>query len=173
MTSGRGRRAITILLAVSLALSVAGRLLRRTPTRHATTPAPFVHPIVPSAPVINPPPPSCRARDLQATTAAVRQLRDSAAAAAGSRRPPARNCHDQPETRAMEARIDLVAQAVSGCVARDAELDGAWNLVQSAVLAVQSCADCAAERAPREKACDRATELVGQAERDAIDKRPL
>jgi hypothetical protein len=65
----------------------------------------------------------------------------------------------------MQAQIDMVGQSVSGCVARDAELDGAWNLVQSAVMALQACADCAGERTARAKACARAADLLDQADK--------
>jgi hypothetical protein len=164
MTFGKGRGVVTILIVAVLAVAVADRFLRRTPERRHAPPEPYVHPIVPSPPVVNPPPPNCRARDLRGTTEAVRQLRDNAAAAARERK-AAGNCREEPATRAMEARIDMVGQAVSGCVARDAELDGAWNLVQSAVMELRACADCAGERAAREKGCARVSELLAQAER--------
>jgi hypothetical protein len=166
MTWGKGRGAITVLVVAVLVVAVADRFARRTAPRRRAPPAPYVHPIVPTPPVVNPPPPNCRARDLQGATEAVRQLRDNAAAAATSARKAApRTCRDEPATRAMEARIDMIGQSVSGCVARDAELDSAWNLVQSAVLALQGCADCAGERAAREKGCARAAELIAQAEK--------
>ncbi len=167
MTGGKARGAVTILIAVILVVGVAGRLMRRTPARHAARQTePYVHPITPTPPVVNAPPPNCRARDLQGATVAVRQLRDNAAAAAahGAQKPATKSCREEPATRAMEAQIDMIGQGVSGCVARDAELDGAWNLVQSAVMALQSCADCAGERTAREKGCARAADLLRQAD---------
>jgi hypothetical protein len=79
---------------------------------------------------------------------------------------PAKNCRDQPEERALAAQIDMIGQGVSRCVAQDAPLDGAWNLVQSAVMALQICADCSAERAAREKGCGQVPQLLAQVEKN-------
>jgi hypothetical protein len=147
---GNKRRVLVALLAVVLCGSVAARLLRRTPVRPAPrkAAAPYVHPIVPSAPVVHPAPPSCQARDLAGATAAVRQV---GAKAAG--------CRDEAATR---ARIDMLEAGVSNCVARDAELDSQWNLVQAALLELRACATCGA---PQKKHCDRVSELLAQAEK--------
>ena len=141
-----------VVLAVVLCATVAARFLRRVP--HGRAPhkpaARYVHPIVPSTAVVHPAPPSCRARDLLGATAAVRQV--GARASSG--------CAD---AAVMGARIDVLATAVSGCVARDAELDSQWNLVQSAVLELRACAGCE-KPAPRAKHCDQVNELLKQAE---------
>jgi hypothetical protein len=166
---------------------VAGRLwMRHAPPRRAAKPAaPYVHPIVPSPPVVNPPPRNCRVPDLEMASAMVGNLRQQvalgkakaeaeasmrrAAAAHHAARPPslpAKNCRDQPEERALAAQIDMLGQGVSRCVAQDAPLDGAWNLVQSAVMALQICADCSKEPAAREKGCAQVPELLGQVKKN-------
>jgi len=164
MTSRKFNGGALMLIVVVMVIALANRTHRRAPPRKvARQGEPYVHPITPTPPVVNPPPPSCRARDLQGATAAVRELRDNAAAAADSaRRPLPKSCRDEPATRAMEAHIDMLGQSVSACVARDAELDSAWNLVQSAVIALQTCADCTLERPARQKACAQATNLLTQ-----------
>lgn len=60
---------------------------------------------------------------------------------------------------ALRGPIDARAAGVSGCVARDAELDSQWNLVQAAVEELRGCAAC------RPKQCARVSELVTQAEK--------
>ncbi|HXU64489.1 MAG TPA: hypothetical protein VN962_22475 [Polyangia bacterium] len=151
---GNKRGAVaTILLAGVLTLGVGLRFLGRVPQRppRRAAAAPYVHPIVPSTPVVHPAPPACRAPDLLGATAAVRQV---GARAAGA-------CRDEAATR---ARIDALGAAVSGCVARDAELDSEWNLVQAAVLELRACTDCAV---PRGKHCDRVSQLLAEAEKGA------
>jgi len=147
------RGTLVVLLALVLCGSVAARFLRRTPLRAAPrrAAAPYVHPIVPSTPVVHPAPPACRVPDLFGATAAVRQV---GARAAGA-------CQDSTATR---ARIDVLQAAVSGCVARDAELDSQWNLVQAAVLELRACTTCAA---PRAQHCDRVNQLLAEAEKAA------
>ena len=153
MGGNKRRGTLVALLTLVLCGTVAGRFLRRVPVRAAPrrAAAPYVHPIVPSAPVVHPAPPACRVPDLFGATAAVRQV---GARAAGA-------CLDPAATR---ARIDALQAAVSGCVARDAELDGPWTLVQAAVLELRACTDCAAPRGPH---CDRVTQLLAEAEKGA------
>jgi len=171
MSWDKARGPTQIALLGIIALALVGRVLwpkLRQPPRPPKPAAAFVHPIVPSPPVVNAPPPNCRARDLQMAAAAVRELRAAATLAKARRpptnRPPTKGCREQPETRAMQAHIDMVAQGVGACVARDAELDGAWNLVQSAVVTLRTCADCAESPAVREKNCARTTDLLSQAD---------
>ena len=149
MAWDKRRGGVVTVLAVVMCATVAARFLRRTPSvRAPRQAAAYVHPIVPSAPVVHPAPPSCRARDLLGATAAVRQVGARAAS----------SCADQAATG---ARIDRLAAAVSGCVARDAELDSQWNSVQAAVLELRACATCSA---PRGQHCQRVNELLKEAE---------
>ena len=150
MVWDKRRGGVVAVLAIVLCATVAARFLRRTPPVRAPRKpaAAYVHPIMPSTPVVHPAPPSCRAHDLLGATAAVRQVGARASSA----------CTDQAATG---ARIDMLAAAVSGCVARDAELDGQWNSVQAAVLELRACTSCSA---PRGKHCARVNELLKEAE---------
>jgi hypothetical protein len=164
MPSDKARGSVQLLIVLLLVGLVAGRLLRRTPARQAVRqPAPYVHPIVPSPPVVNPPPRNCRVPDLEVTGAYVSALR-AKVALADARRLRGEGCRTA-DLRALQPEIDLIAQSVSGCVAQDAELDGAWNLLQAALMAVRTCADCAAPPAARDKGCARTQELVAEADK--------
>jgi hypothetical protein len=161
-----GGKAVTVFLVALIGAAVIGKLVvgpRHGTRTTAAKPAPYVHPIVPSAPVVNPPPRSCGAVDLRITGAYLSALRGKVAVA-DARRLHGDGCRAD-DMRALQPEIDMIAQSVSGCVARDAKLDGAWNLVQSAVMAVRTCSDCAAQPAARAKGCDRTVELVAEADR--------
>lgn len=150
MAGNKSRRAVVGLLAVVLCATVAARFLKRTPPPPpARNAAPYVHPILPSTPVVHPAPPACRARDLFGATAAARQV---GAQAAG--------CRDEAGTK---ARLDVLEAGISGCVARDAELDSQWNLVQTAVSELRACTDCAAPNGKQH--CARVGELLADAEK--------
>lgn len=166
------RRTVGVVVLALGALALAVRLTR---PRHATLPprrlhsdAAYVHPIIPSTPVVNPPPPTCRSRDLLDVTRLARQTEKKIAKAAaerGEKKGAPASCRMTPDSRGLTADVDLLARITSGCVARDATLDSQWNLVQSAAVALSACADCTRPRADRTVSCARAIELV-----DAADK---
>jgi hypothetical protein len=64
------------------------------------------------------------------------------------------------------ARQDQLSARVSECVARDDALDSAWDRVNSALLAIASCADCGATLDARASACKHA-----RAERGPLKKK--
>jgi hypothetical protein len=156
MASDKRGGSLAAVLAVALCGAVAARFLQRAPQVHAPRKpaAPYVHPVVPSTPVVHPAPPSCRVRDLRGAIATIRQVDPGAF----------RACNQQAaEKAATAARIDMLAAAVSGCVARDAELDSQWNSVQAAVLELRACASCAKDVGMH---CARVIDLLTVAERD-------
>jgi hypothetical protein len=165
------RRAVGVMVLALGALALAVRL---TGPRHVSLPprplhsdAAYVHPIVPSAPVVNPPPPTCRARDLHDVARLTRQTEKKIAqdSERGEKKGAPASCRQAPEDRARVGEVDLLARVTSGCVARDATLDSQWNLVQSAAVSLDACADCTRPRAARAVSCSRALELVGQADK--------
>jgi hypothetical protein len=165
------RRAVGVVVLGLGALALAVRLTR---PRHATLPprpsrseVGYVHPIVPSAPVVNPAPPSCQARDLRDVARAARLTEKKLAdvAARGETKGTPASCRQAPEDRARVGEVDLLARLTSGCVARDATLDSQWNLVQSATGALDACADCTHPRGARTVSCGRAIELLSAAEK--------
>lgn len=166
------RRAVGVVVLGLGALALAVRLTRprRLPPPLRRPPASeigYVHPIVPSTPVVNPPPPTCRARDLHDVARAARQSEQKIADAAahGDKKGAPASCRQGADDRALAAEVDLLARVTSGCVARDATLDSQWNLVQSAAVALDACVDCTHPRAARTVSCMRALELVTAAEK--------
>jgi hypothetical protein len=165
------RRAVGVVVLGLGALALAVRL---TGPRHATLPprrppsdASYVHPIIPSAPVVNPAPPTCRPRDLHDVARATRQTEKKIADAAahGDKKGAPPSCRQASDDRALVAEVDRLANVTSGCVARDATLDSQWNLVQSAAVALDACVDCTHPRAERAVSCSRAIDLVAAAEK--------
>jgi hypothetical protein len=166
------RRAVGVVVLGLGALALAVRLThpRRAflpPPRPPRSEAAYVHPIVPSPPVVTPPPPTCRARDLHDVARATRQTEKkiAEASARGEAKGAPASCRQAPEDRALVGQVDLLARVTSGCVARDATLDSQWNLVQSAAVALDACADCTRPRGARTVSCTRAIELLGAAEK--------
>jgi hypothetical protein len=167
------RRAVGVVVLGFGALALAARLTHPRKTfAPARAPRPagdvgYVHPIMPSAPVVNPPPPTCRARDLHDVARATRQTAQKVAQSAAHGQPqggPA-SCREAAPERALVGEVDGLARVTSGCVARDATLDSQWNLVQSAAVALDACADCTHPRGARTGSCTRALELVAAAEK--------
>ena len=165
------RRAVGVVVLGLGALALAARL---THPRKTFAPAPrpasnvgYVHPIIPSTPVVNPPPPTCRARDLHDVARATRQTAKKVAdrAAHGEPQGAPAACRQAADDRALVGEVDRLAQVTSGCVARDATLDSQWNLVQSAAVALDACADCTHPQGARVVSCSRALELVAAAEK--------
>jgi len=167
------RRAVGVVVLGFGALALAIRLTHPRKTfvpPHAprpTTEVGYVHPIMPSAPVVNPPPPTCRARDLHDVARATRQTAKKVAerAAHGEPQGAPAACRLASDDRALIGEVDGLARVTSGCVARDATLDSQWNLVQSAAVALDACADCTHPRGSRTVSCGRALELVAAAEK--------
>jgi hypothetical protein len=167
------RRAVGVVVLGFGALALAARLTHPRKT-FAPAPAPrpasnvgYVHPIIPSTPVVNPPPPTCRARDLHDVARATRQTAKKVAdrAAHGERQGAPAACRLADDNRALVGEVDGLARVTSGCVARDATLDSQWNLVQSAAVALDACADCTHPQSARVVSCTRALELVAAAEK--------
>jgi hypothetical protein len=62
-----------------------------------------------------------------------------------------------PESMVAErAILDDLSTRVSACVAKDEPLDSAWDRVNSALLAIATCSDCATSTAARATACSHA-----------------
>jgi hypothetical protein len=167
----RGQLTVVVLAGV-LSISLVLRLVGRTPHTPApvrpSAPAPkeFFHPFVPSAQVIKPAVAPCRGRDLHDLVAAIRQsernlaptLKKQAVDGAGVA------CRGEADNRKWSAFVDLFAKDASACVARDSELDSQWNLVQSAVTALDGCVDCTRPSAARTVSCQRSRELLAAAD---------
>ena len=138
--------------------------------RHPSTAAPkeFVHPFIPSPQVVKPAVAPCRARDLHDLVAAIRQseknlaptLKKQKEDGAPGRLPRRRR---QPPMVRASSTSSRRRQQLRG--ASDSELDSQWNLVQSAVVALDGCVDCTRPRAARTTSCQRTKELL-----DAADK---
>ena len=172
MSWDKRRTGLATGLVVLLAVLIASRLHHPHPPAHAVArpkpPAEFVHPIFASAPVVHSAPPACRGRDLHDVARLLRRLgKDTAGAvkttAAADGAPAA--CRAEPQNRKSAALLDVLTRDASGCVARDSELDSQWNMVQSALVALDACADCTHPRGARLTSCQRVTELC-----DAADK---
>jgi hypothetical protein len=174
----RGPLTVAVLAGV-LAISLVLRLVGRTP--HQPAPAPpkrpatteFVHPIIPSEPVVHPAVAPCRAPDLRDLVGAIRQTekkflptlkKEKQAGAAAA-------CRKEGENPKWSAFVDLYTKDATNCVARDAELDSQWNQVQSAVMAFDGCIDCTRPRAARATSCQRAGELLDAAEKATPNTR--
>jgi hypothetical protein len=171
----RGPLTVVVLAGV-LAISLVMRLIGRTPQVHApstpghpSTAAPkeFVHPFIPSPQVAKPPVAPCRAHDLRELVAAIRQAGKNLAPTLKKQKedgaPVA--CRADADNRKWSAFVDVFSKDASGCVARDSELDSQWNLVQSAVTALDGCVDCTRPRAARTLSCQRTDELLAAAEK--------
>jgi hypothetical protein len=168
----RGPLTVVVLAGV-LSITLVMRLIGRTPHAQAPghpTPTPakeFVHPFIPTPQVVNPAVAPCRGRDLRDLVAAIRQSQKNLAP---TLKKQAENgatvaCRGEADNRKLSAFVDLFSKDASGCVARDSELDSQWNLVQSAVTALDGCVDCTRPRAARALSCQRTDELLAAAEK--------
>jgi hypothetical protein len=171
----RGPLTVVVLAGV-LSLSLVMRLNGRTPHAHAptapshpttATPKEFVHPFIPSPQVIKSAVAPCRARDLHDLVAAIRQAGKNLAPTLKKQKEDgaAVACRGDADNRKWSAFVDIFSKDASGCVARDSELDSQWNLVQSAVTALDGCVDCTRPRAARTLSCQRTDELLAAAEK--------
>ena len=171
----RGPLTVMVLAGV-LSLTLVMRLIGRTPHAHAptapghpttATPKEFIHPFIPTPQVVQPAVAPCRGRDLRDLVAAIRQSQKNLAP---TLKKQAENgataaCRLEPDNRKWSAFVDVFSKDASGCVARDSELDSQWNLVQSAVTALDGCVDCTRPRAARTLSCQRTDELLAAAEK--------
>jgi len=171
----RGPLTVVVLAGV-LSITLVMRLIGRTPHAHAptapghpttATPKEPVHPFIPSPQVTKPAVAPCRARDLHDLVAAIRQTEQDLAPTLKKQKedgaPVA--CRGEVDNRKWAAFVDVFSKDASSCVARDGELDSQWNLVQSAVTALDGCVDCTRPRAARTLSCQRADELLAAAEK--------
>ena len=171
----RGPLTVVVLAGV-LSITLVMRLIGRTPHAHAptapghpttATPKEPVHPFIPSPQVTKPALAPCRARDLHDLVAAIRQTEQDLAPTLKKQKedgaPVA--CRGEVDNRKWAAFVDVFSKDASSCVARDGELDSQWNLVQSAVTALDGCVDCTRPRAARTLSCQRADELLAAAEK--------
>ena len=168
----RGPLTVLVLAGV-LSVTMVMRLIGRAP--HAPAPGhsrtatskEFVHPFIPTAQVVKPAVAPCRARDLRDLVAAIRQSEKELTPALKKQTEdgaPAA-CRGDADNRKWSAFVDVFSRDASGCVARDSELDSQWNLVQSAVTALDGCVDCTRPRAARTLSCQRTDELLAAADK--------
>ncbi|HVV48202.1 MAG TPA: hypothetical protein VHO06_00965 [Polyangia bacterium] len=171
--SGNKRRGLIVVLVSVLAVGLATRLFHRVPAARTPARAPeraprgeFVHPVIPSAPIVKPAVAPCRGRDLHDLVGAVRESTKKlppfleGAKADGA---PA-TCRAEPANGRWTAMVDVFSRDASRCVALDSELDSQWNQVQSAVMALDACVDCTRPRPARATSCARARELLDAAD---------
>jgi hypothetical protein len=169
---GNKWRGIIVVIVAALIVGVATRLHRQPPARvavkrpaGANLPKEYVHPMIPSSPVVKPAVAPCRAYDLHELIAAIRQAQKKLGSAVnkGKEDGAAVACRAEPDSQRWSAMVDLFSRDASGCVAKDSELDSQWNQVQSAVVALDGCVDCTRPRAARTTSCQRANELLDAA----------
>lgn len=165
------RRAVGVVVLGFGALALAARLTHPRKTFAPAYPARpagagYVHPIMPSTPVVNPPPPGCRAGDLFDVARAARQTakKVSASAARGEGEGAPTACRQTAADRALAGEVEGLTRMIGGCVARDAMLDSQWNQLQSAAVALDVGADCTRPRSARTVNSGRALDLVAAAE---------
>jgi hypothetical protein len=173
--SGNKRRGVVVVLVACLVVAVATRLHHRVPpVRQAVRepvrppgPKEFVHPFIPSPQVVKPAVAPCRARDLHDLVGAIRQSQKKLGPALkrGKEDGAPAACRAEADNRHWSAMVDVFSRDAQSCVAKDSELDSQWNQVQSAVVALDGCVDCARARAARTTSCERTKELL-----DAADK---
>jgi hypothetical protein len=171
---GNKRRGLIVVCVAALVVAVVTRLHRQPPARApsrppAATKAPteYVHPIIPSSPVVKPAVAPCRAHDLHQLAAAIRQSERKLGPAVrkGTEAGAPAACRSEGDNRRWSAMVDVFARDASGCVAKDSELDSQWNQLQSGVVALDGCVDCTRPRAARTLDCQRANELLDAAEK--------
>jgi hypothetical protein len=168
----RGPLTVVVLAGV-LSITLVMRLIGRTPHAQApghpttATPTEFVHPFIPTPQVVKPAIAPCRGRDLHDLVAAIRQSQKNLPPALKKQAEngAAAACRGEADNRKWSAFVDVFSKDASGCVARDSELDSQWNLVQSAVTALDGCVDCTRPRAARTLSCQRADELLAAADK--------
>ena len=137
-------------------------------------PSEFVHPPIPSEPVVKPARAECSAEALLPIAARLREIQKRAAHAIELGAKGARARRDGCGSPAM-AQIDQdlkgpLLDRVLACVAQDETYDPEWNLLEAARAALAGCADCARPAPSRTPDCARVMPLVVQAEQGARAK---
>jgi hypothetical protein len=169
---GNKWRGIIVVIVAALIVGIATRLHRQPPARVPVTqssgaklPKEYVHPMIPSSPVVRPAVAPCRAYDLHELVAAIRQAQKKLGPAIkkGTEDGAPAACRAEADNQRWSAMVDLFSKDASTCVAKDSELDSQWNQVQSAVVALDGCVDCTRPRAARTTSCRRANELLDAA----------
>ena len=132
----------------------------------------FVHPPIPSEPVVKPARAECSAEALAQIAARVREVQRRAARAAGVTGKAARRdgCGSPAMAQVVEQVKGPLAERVRGCVAQDETFDPEWNLLDSAMITLATCADCGRPASGRSPDCKRVAALVAQAE-EGVKKR--
>jgi len=169
---GNKWRGIIVVIAAALIVGVVTRLHRQPSARVAVKqpagakfPKEYVHPMIPSSPVVRPAVAPCRAYDLHEVVAAIRQMQKKVGPSInkGKEAGAPATCRAEADNQRWSAMVDLFSRDASSCVAKDSELDSQWNQVQSAVVALDGCVDCTRPRAARTTSCQRANELLDAA----------
>lgn len=129
-------------------------------------PGEFVHPPIPSEPVVKPARAECSAEALLQIAARLReaQLRGARAVELGAKGTRRGGCGAPAMAQLAEEVKGPVLDRVLACVAQDETFDPEWNLLQAARASLAICADCARPAAGRRPDCERVLGLVGQAE---------
>jgi hypothetical protein len=125
------------------------------------------HPVLPSEASEKPPEPFCEGHDIFSVGGFIRAAQKQAAAAAkqGLAAGAPRSCHDEASDKELSAALSKLIARTRACVARDRELDSQWNLLESAVTALDRCGECTHPRPDRLTGCARVLELVAAAEK--------
>ena len=136
-------------------------------------PSEFVHPPIPSEPVVKPARAECAAEALQQIAARLRDAHRRAARAVelgaqGARRA---GC-GSPAMAELDQQVKgPLVDRVLACLAQDETFDPEWNLLEAARASLQICADCTRPAAGRKPDCERVLSLVGQSEQSAKSRR--
>ncbi len=146
------------------------------PPRPAPAPRPseFVHPPIPSEPVVKPARAECSAEALLVVSGRIREnhLRATRAIQAKAKAAHREGC-GSPAMAAVDRDVKgPLLDRVRACVAQDETFDAEWNLLDAAMSSLTQCADCARAAPARTHDCQRTMDLVGQAETDAKKPRP-
>jgi hypothetical protein len=173
----RGATLVVVLACVAVTLGVTACQRKEAPGFPAPPLIPppparrseFVHPPIPSEPVIKPARAECSGEALAQVAARVRELQRRAAQANG--KTARRGGCGSPAMIQVTADVKgPLVDRVQGCVAQDETFDPEWNLLNAAMITLATCADCNRPLKARAPDCNRVADLVGQAE-DGAKKR--
>ena len=132
-------------------------------------PSEFVHPPIPSEPVVKPARAECSAEALLVVAGRVRerQMRAGRALDAKGKAIKAEGC-GSPSMAAVDQDVKgPLLDRIRACVAQDETYDPEWNLLDAALSSLAICADCARPAKARAHDCQRTLDLVTQAETDS------
>jgi hypothetical protein len=166
-----GIESALMVLALVLALGATACSRKEAPAPPPVIPPPparpseFVHPPIPSEPVIKPARAECSAEAVQVIAGRVGEVARRAARALDLRRPAARRegCGSPVMAQIDHEIKGPLLDRIRGCVAQDETFDPEWNLLDTAMISLTTCADCARAAAGRRPECQRVTDLVRQA----------